>query len=428
VKGRFGVQLRRYGRSAAILLLLAVVGTAAGFYILLQQRLPNPFQSFYSVNADFSSAAAVEPGLGEPVNVAGVHVGEITGTSLHNGLGVIHIDIDPSKMKQLYRDASAQLIPNTPLKDMEIDIVPGHPSAGVLPHGATIPVSETSIPVDSDDLLDALDTDTRTWFTSLVTELNNGAEGRGKDIRKLLSSIGPTTRQLHQIGDLLADRRQQLAQIVHNLGVLSTAAAQKDGQIATVVQAGDKTVQALASQNVALRDAVQRLPGTLASTRKTLGDVTGLANALGPTATALLPTARKLPTTLRQTQTLFQGAALLPLSEIPPFVKAVLPLAGELGPLTSDLKQAVPPLIDSFKVLAYVTNETAYNPGGKNPGFLYWISWFAHDADSFISNGDANGPVWRALVLASCEGLRSFAFGPLIESLLGTNFGCGSTS
>ena len=118
-----------------------------------------------------------------------------------------------------------------------------------------------------------------------------------------------------------------------------------------------------------------------------------LANALGPTATALLPTARKLPTTLRDAQTLFEGAALLPLKEIPPFVKVVLPLAGQLPPLTSDLDQAVPALIKSFKVLAYTTNEIAYNPGGKNPGFLYWLAWFAHNADSFISTSDANGPV-----------------------------------
>jgi phospholipid/cholesterol/gamma-HCH transport system substrate-binding protein len=426
MKGRFGVQLRRYGRSAAILVVLVVIGTGAGFYILLQQRLPNPFQTFYSVNADFSSAAAVVPGLGEPVNVAGVHVGEITGTSLKDGLGVIHMEIDPGKMKHLYRDAYAELIPNTPLKDMEVNITPGHAAAGVLAHGATIAVSETTTPVDSDDLLDSLDADTRTWFTSLVTELNDATTGRGSDIRKLLDTIGPTSAQLRQIGDLLANRRQELAQIVHNLGVLSTAASQKDGQIETVVRAGDQTVQALATQNVALREAVQRLPGTLASTRKTLGDVTGLANALGPTATALLPTVRKLPATLTQTKTLFEGAALLPLKEIPPFVSAVLPLAKQLPSLASDLDQAVPPLIDSFKVLAYVTNEVAYNPGGKNPGFLYWLAWFAHNADSFISNGDANGPVWRALVLATCPSLKSFAFGPIVEAVLGTSFGCSS--
>jgi phospholipid/cholesterol/gamma-HCH transport system substrate-binding protein len=424
VSGRLAVQLRRYGRYILILIGLAVVGTAAGIYILLQQRLPNPFQSFYQVNGAFPTAAAVVPGLGEPVNVAGVRVGEITGTSLLNGHGIIHMDIDPSKISTLYRNASANLVPNTPLKDMEVDITPGSRSAGPLAHGATIPVSQTTSPTDSDDLLDALDTDTRTWFTSLITELNQGTQGRGKDIRKLLEAVGPTSKQLRQIGDLLAARRTELADIVHNLGTLTKATSAKDAQLQTVVRAGNRTVQALASQDVALRQAIVKLPGTLQTTSKTLGDVIPLAQALGPTATALLPTARKLPTTLRDTRTLFEGAALLPLKEIPPFVKAVLPLASQLPALTADLKTEVPALISSFKVIDYVVNELAFDPGGKNPGFLYWLPWFAHNADSFISNSDANGPAWRTLILTSCASLKSFVIGPLLEQLLGTNFGC----
>jgi phospholipid/cholesterol/gamma-HCH transport system substrate-binding protein len=424
VSGRLAVQLRRYGRYILILIGLAVVGTAAGIYILLQQRLPNPFQSFYQVNGAFPTAAAVVPGLGEPVNVAGVRVGEITGTSLLNGHGIIHMDIDPSKISTLYRNASANLVPNTPLKDMEVDITPGSRSAGPLAHSATIPVSQTTSPTDSDDLLDALDTDTRTWFTSLITELNQGTQGRGKDIRKLLEAVGPTSKQLRQIGDLLAARRTELADIVHNLGTLTKATSAKDAQLQTVVRAGNRTVQALASQDVALRQAIVKLPGTLQTTSKTLGDVIPLAQALGPTATALLPTARKLPTTLRDTRTLFEGAALLPLKEIPPFVKAVLPLASQLPALTADLKTEVPALISSFKVIDYVVNELAFDPGGKNPGFLYWLPWFAHNADSFISNSDANGPAWRTLILTSCASLKSFVIGPLLEQLLGTNFGC----
>jgi phospholipid/cholesterol/gamma-HCH transport system substrate-binding protein len=425
MSGRMALQIKRYGRYVVILLALMAIGTACGFYILLQQRLPNPFQTFYAVDGAFPTAAAVAPGLGEPVNVAGVHVGEITGTSLLSGQGVIHMEIDPHKLPRLYRDAHADLVPNTPLKDMQVNIFPGHPSAGVLPSGGTIPVAQTTSPVDADDLLDSLDADTRTWFTSLITELNAGTTGRGVDIRQLLKTLGPTSAELRQVGDLLAARRQQLSAIVHNLGVLTKATSQKDVQLATVVKAGDETVSALASQDVALQSAVTRLPGTLSTTRTTLADVTTFANALGPTATALLPTARRLPTTLRQTQTLFQGAALLPLKEIPPFVNAVLPLAGQLPPLARDLKAVIPPLIDSFKVLAYVTNELAYNPGGKNPGFGYWIAWFAHNADSFIGNSDANGPAWRALVLATCPGLKSFTLvGPLVEFLLGTNFGC----
>jgi phospholipid/cholesterol/gamma-HCH transport system substrate-binding protein len=426
MSGRVALQIRRYGRYFLILLALVVIGTGAGSYILLKQRLPNPFQSFYSVNAAFPSAAAVVPGLGEPVNVAGVHVGEIVGATLKNGQGVIHMQIDPSKLpgRQLYSDAHADLVPNTPLKDMEVNIAPGNAASGVLPRDATIPVAQTTSPIDADDLLSALDGDTRNWLTSLITELNQGTLGRGKDIRELFMNLGPTSAQLREIGDLLAQRRHELASLVHNLGVLSSAVSQRDGQLRQVVQAGDQAIGALATQNVALQASVTRLPGVLSTTRTTLSDVTSFANQLGPTSTALVPTARRLPSTLRNSQTLFQAAALLPLNEIPSFVNAVTPLAAQLSPLAHALRKAIPALIKSFKVLAYVTNETAYDAGGRNPGFLYWIAWFAHNADSFISNSDANGPAWRVLVLSSCKSLKALPVGPLLQTALGTNFGC----
>jgi phospholipid/cholesterol/gamma-HCH transport system substrate-binding protein len=417
-------QIRRYGRSFLLLVGLMVVGTASGFYILLQQRLPNPFQSYYSVNAAFPTAAAVVPGLGEPVLVAGVHVGEIAGTSLSGGQGVIHMDIDPSKLHRLYRNASAELVPNTPLKDMQVDIQPGTPTAGVLPAGSTIPVGQTTSPIDSDEVLASLDGDTRAWLSSLITELGQGTSGRGPDLRKLFMSLGPTTAQVREIGDLLAARRQELSQIVHNLGTLSRAVAQRDTQLTTAVRAGQQTISALASQNVALTQSIDQLPATLTLARRTLGHVTGLARVLGPTATSLIPTARRLPSTLSDSQTLIRGAGLLPLRQIPAFEQAVLPLARQLPALTSDLKVEVPEVTGIFKVLAYTTNELAYNQGSRNPGFLYWLAWFAHNGDSFISNSDANGPAWRALLLTSCASLKTTTVAPILEQVLGTNFGC----
>jgi phospholipid/cholesterol/gamma-HCH transport system substrate-binding protein len=424
VRGRTRVQIRRYGRHFVTLLVLAAAGTACGFFILLNQRLPNPFQSYYSINAAVPSATAVVAGLGEPVNVAGVRVGQITGTEQKDGQAIVHMSIDPSKLPRLYRDAHAQLVPNTPLKDMQLDIVPGQSSAGTLPHGATIPVGQTLTPIDSDELLSALDTDTRTWLAGLLTSLGQATAGRGEDIRRLLQALGPTSSQLRQLGDLLAGRRRQIARLVHNFGVLTQAASQKDGQLRTLVQAGDQTIQAFATQDKALRQSITQLPGTLQATRKTLEDTVPFANALGPAATALEPTARRLPATLSDSNTLLQGAALLPLNQIKPFVSASLPVARLLPPLAADLKPEIPELIDAFKVLAYSTNETAYNPGHGNPGFLYWLAWFAHNSASFISNSDANGPIWRTLFVSSCSALKDLPSGPILEQVLGTNFHC----
>jgi phospholipid/cholesterol/gamma-HCH transport system substrate-binding protein len=418
------LQIRRYGRSFVILILLAVVGLAAGFYILIQQRLPNPFTHFIKVNAAFPTAAAVVPGLGEPVDVAGVHVGEILGTRLRNGLGVVQMEIDPSRgVRHLYRDAHAELIPNTPLKDMYVDINPGHPSAGLLPEGATIPAAANTSPTDADELLDQLDVDTRTWFTSLITDLAGGIRGRGRDLRRLLLTLGPTSAQMRTIAELIAHRRTEVAQLVHNLGVLTHATNQDDRQLAGLIVSGDTTLRALADQNVPLRQAITRLPSTLATARSTLGDLMSFSGQLGPTATALLPTVRDLPRTLRDSRTLILATSLLPLNRIRSFEAAVAPLTKTLPGLETRLGSIVPALDDTFRVLHYVTNEIAYS-SASNPGFLYWLAWFAHNVNSFVDNTDANGVAWRTLTLTTCQGLGSFPFGPLLEGLLGTTFGC----
>lgn len=423
---RTAVQIRRYGRYFAALMALVVLGSVCGFFILQGQRLPSPFQSYYSLNAAFPSATAVVAGLGEPVNVAGVRVGQIAGTSLQDGQAIVHMSIDPSKLPRLYRDAHAQLVPNTPLKDMQVDIAPGNPSAGTLVHGATIPAADTLTPIDSDELLDSLDTDTRTWLAGLLTSLGQATAGRGQDIQRLLQTLGPTSSELRQLGDLLVTRKRQISELVHNFGTVTKAASARDGQLRTLVQAGDQTIQAFAVQDSALRQSIAQLPGTLQSARTTLSDVVPFANALGPAATSLEPTARKLPKTLRNTNTLLQGAALLPVKKIQPFVEASLPVARLLPGLAADLRPEIPELIDSFKTLAYATNELAYNPGNGNPGFLYWLAWFAHNSASFISSSDANGPVWRAVVVSNCKSLDDLPSGAILERLLGTDFNCGA--
>jgi len=416
------MQIRRYGRSFLIVALLAVLGLGAGFYILLQQRFPNPFISFYQVNAAFPTAAAVVPGLGEPVDVAGVHVGQILGVQLHAGQGVVQMEIDPSDgVPHLFRNATAVLTPNTPLKDMYVDINPGTPSAGILPNNGTIAIEDTTSPTDSDELLDELDVDTRDWFTSLITELAGGTHDRGADIRALFEALGPTAVQTRTIADLLAARRSELAHVVHNLGVLTAATSHDDKALATLVDAGDATVHALASQDGALQQAIKLLPGTLAQTRQTFSDLTGFANELTPTATALIPVAHHLPETLADARTLIKTAALLPVGKVRSFEHVVIPLANALTGVLAGLKVDVPALKTSFKAIEYFTNEAAYDPRNGNPGFLYWISWFAHNVDSFVGNHDANGSVWRALLETTCT--TEADLNPTVKTLLSAVIG-----
>jgi phospholipid/cholesterol/gamma-HCH transport system substrate-binding protein len=420
------LQIRRYGRSFLIFILLMIIGLAAGFYILGQQRLPNPFAHYYKVNAAFPSAAAVVPGLGEPVDIAGVHVGEILGVQLRSGQGVIEMEINrDAGVEHLYKNASAVLTPNTPLDDMYVDINPGSKSAGVLGNNATIPVSDTTSPTNSDELLDELDLDSRDWFTSLITALTTGVQGRGPDVKSLLETLGPTATQARTISDLLAQRRTKLADLVHNLGALTQATSEDDTQLGQVIDRSKTTVGAIASQDVQLSSAIRQLPGTLNTTQETFANLTKFADQLTPTATALVPIAKSLPTTLRDGKTLAQAAALLPVQNVQKFEAVVDPLANDLAAASTTLKTVVPEVTTSFKDLEYITNELAYDPGSGNPGFLYWLGWFTNNVDSFVGNSDANGPAWRLLLETTCSNIESLD--PTVRTLLTTvlgSFGC----
>lgn len=399
------LQIRRYGKAVLLIAILAVAAIASTLYILSQERLKSPFAKSYTVNAAFPTVAGVAPGLGLPVNVSGVQVGQITGASVKGGQGVLRLAIDPKKLPRIYGNARAVLVPNSPLKDMQVNLKPGGRPARPLRDGGTIGIGQTTSPIDSDDLLNALDGDTRSWLVTLLTGLDGGTTGRTADLNSLFRALGPTAHDAAQVSAVLAKRRRQVSRLTTNLAVLTRAAGSKDREIGRLVESSNAVLRSLAGEDLALRSSVTQLPPTLRALRSTLGHTTQLANALGPAVTALTPTARHLDRTLRDSQPLLQGGGLLPIAQVKAFTNAVLPVAGDLGPTARALNRQRPALTTAFSVLSDFTNELAYDPPGRNPGFLYWLAWFAHNVNSTTSVGDANGAIARGLLLLNCSQL-----------------------
>jgi phospholipid/cholesterol/gamma-HCH transport system substrate-binding protein len=120
---------------------------------------------------------------------------------------------------------------------------------------------------------------------------------------------------------------------------------------------------------------------------------------------ALLPTARRLPSALRAMRPLLDTAEPVLRTQLRPFVREAQPLARSLGPTLVNLDKVTPSLTDAFRVLVYVVNELGYNPPGDNEGFLFWMAWFFHNANSFLSTEDANGSFWRGLAVTDCRTL-----------------------
>jgi phospholipid/cholesterol/gamma-HCH transport system substrate-binding protein len=378
-----------------------------------------PFNDRYTVYADLTSSSGLAPGLGQAVNVAGVRVGQISGSKLVDGRARIAMEIDPNKLPHVYDNARAELVADTPLKDLVVELGPGRPPGRTLDDGGVIPIANTSPPVDSDELTNALDADTRDYFDLFVSGFSRGLDGRGTDLNRLLRALSPTARQTREITEALAARRASLKRLVTNLTVLTKAAATKDGEIGSIVETANATLESVASQEAALGASVQQLPGTLSGVRSTLRDARGFADELDPTLRALLPFVRKLPDALRDAGPLVRTAEPVLRTRLRPLVRQIQPLSRDLAVAVPRLVRQTPDLSRAFQVLTYATNSLAFNPEGSDEGYLYWLAWFAHNAASVGSTQDAQGPVTRGLALFSCDGLSAeSSLAPLLPLIL----------
>lgn len=396
---------RIYVRFLVVFALLGGTGLAATVYLLIMQRAPLPLRDVYVVNAEFSAANGIVKGIGQPVNVAGVKIGQVVGVETVDGRALVKLELKRDKIARVYADASATLEPITPLKDMQINLDPGRPPAPALRANATLRVARTNAPVPLSDLLSSLDTDTRTFLAGMIASLDLGTRERAPDIRRVMLAMGPTTAQAGRISRALAGRRRELARLVHNLAVVTTAAS-RDDRLADVVASGNQTLEALAEQEVPLRQAIAKLPATLEVTRSTLVHLKPFARDLGPTLTALVPPTRRLPAMFAALRPFADTTSAALKRDIRPFVKDTVPLIRQAAPAVEDLADATPNLSRAFQVLNYTVNELAYNPPGNDEGFLFWASWFVHNWNSILSLGDAHGGIGRATVTASCVGLQ----------------------
>jgi phospholipid/cholesterol/gamma-HCH transport system substrate-binding protein len=392
-----------------VLALLGIVALALGVtaYLVAHQRLHFPWQHQRVMYAQFTSAQAVTPGQGQTVTVAGVKVGDIGSVQLKNGLARVTMDLTSNEIGPIYRDAQLLLRPKTGLHAMSIELDPGTPDpslphGGALPTGATIPVSNTLPQVSLDEVLASLDADTRNYLVTLATAGGQGLGGEGPDLRKLLRAFQPTLSETASVMKAFSDRRQKVARLVHNLRLLAHAAASKDAQLASLISASDAVFRTLSAHDSELATSVERLPPTLNALNGALSATRGLTTDLGPAMKALEPTVRTLPSALVSVRPLFRQATPVVRHRLRPLVRATTPLVAKLRPSLKLVNQADPDLIRTADVVTYIANELGYNPPGQESN-LFSLAWFMHNSGSMLSTEDAEGAVWRGLVMFSCS-------------------------
>jgi phospholipid/cholesterol/gamma-HCH transport system substrate-binding protein len=400
--------IRKRAREFTAVIVLIVIAALVGGYILSQQRFNLPGwvpllgKDFFTLKAEFSTAQAVTPGQGQTVDVAGVAIGEISTVELKNGRAVVSMNIK-HKYDTVYPNATMLLRPKTGLKDMVIEMDPGDRSAGpALKDGATVPIQNTLPDVNLDEILGALDTDTRAYLKLLLGGAGQGLRDNEQDLSSTLRRFAPTSRDLEKITSLLKERRGNIRRTTHNLQLLANALGDKDDQLAQLVDSTDAVFRTFASEDNNIRATLQELPPTLEQTRVTLGKLTTLGRTLGPTLQALRPGARALGPSLAATRPFLRESTPIIRDQIRPFTVASLPTIKKLRPAAQDLAALTPDLSTTFDVLNYVLNELAYNPPGDQEGYLFFLAWANQIGPPVFSTGDAHGPIRRGQFLVSC--------------------------
>src|SRR3954452_3146925 len=137
-----------------------------------------PFSSPYQVKAVFANAANIQ--ARSPVRIAGVNVGEVKSVERQpdttNTLVTMTVD---KQGLPIFQDAEMKIRPRIFLEgNFFVDIQPGTPGARKVADGGTIPITQTSGPVQLDQVLTALQSDTRRQLQVLIQGYGSSLNGK----------------------------------------------------------------------------------------------------------------------------------------------------------------------------------------------------------------------------------------------------------
>jgi phospholipid/cholesterol/gamma-HCH transport system substrate-binding protein len=411
--------LRKSARNVALVLGLMALALGVGAYILENQRVRFPFfePEPFVLKAELETGQAITPGQGQTVAVSGVRIGDIGQVELRDGRAIVTLQLDPEYAGYVRTDATALLRPRTGLKDMFIELTPGSKRAPPAAEGFTIPVANTLPDVNLDEILAALDGDTRDYLRLLVGGAARGLQGRGDELREVYRRFEPTHADLARVTGAVSGRRAALRRLVSSLSEVNTELAAKDDELAELVDGSAAVFRAIASEDGNVSESIRRLPEALRDTRIAFDRVREFAGELGPAAERLRPALREL-----------DGAngALLPFArdatprledDVRPLVRELTPLVGELRPGARDLAQAAPRAAQAGRFLNRLFNMLGHNEGGPQPpddgardeGYLFYLAWLAHNGNILFSTADAHGTLRPITQAANCTSLRGMA-------------------
>jgi virulence factor Mce-like protein len=337
----------RWGAGTLLLAAVAVYATFGGAL---------PLRGGYDVHAIFSSASQVKAGV--PVRIAGVNVGKVR--SVRRGPGttaIVTMRLDDAA-RPVHRDATAKIRPRLFLEgNFFVDLRPGTPGAPELAAGGTIPLGQTAIPVQFDQVLSALRSGERQGLRTVLRELDaalrrGGAEGIRRSAKASASAFTSFARLAEAAR---GTEEHDLSRLIASGARVTGALATRRRALADLVTQFDRTMAAFADHSSQVGASLRGLDRVTAAAYPALADLNAALPPARRLAAEVRPLARRAPRTL--------DLALPLVTELDRLVspRELPPLLADLRPALRSLAGLEPRLTSLLAKVAPVTRCVADN-------------------------------------------------------------------
>ena len=427
-------QRRRRNRSPLAAGLIALVVIVVAVFLGFTKDIP--FTHGFRVKATFESANSLR--LNSPVRIAGVNVGKVKNVEPKEGTdeAVVTLELEKAGLP-IHEDATAKIRPRIFLEgNFFVDLHPGTPSSPKLADGDVIKVTRTATPVQLDEVLTALQSDTRQDLRDLLDGLAKGlnSKPRAADDRDAdPSARGQTAAE--SINDAYRDSPgalkgsaevneallgtepgRDVARLLKGTARTTGALIRNEGQLKDLITNFNATMAAFASQEGNLRASIRLLAPTLESANAALGS---LNRAFPPTrafAREILPGVRETPATIEASfPWIDQARRLMSQPELRGLTHDAAPATADLARLT-DASLTLLPQIDRTALCARDTVlptgdlviHDRFDTGTENYKEFWWtMVGLSGESQNFDGNGSmvrfAPGGGSQAVALGSAD-------------------------
>ena len=405
---------RREGRNPVTVGLIALVIVLVAVFLGFTKDIP--FTRSFEVQAVFESANSLRPA--SPVRIAGVNVGKVKKVEAREGSdqAVVTMQINDAGLP-IHEDATAKIRPRIFLEgNFFVDLRPGTPSSPTLEDGDTIKVTRTATPVQLDQVLTALQSDTRQDLRDLLDGLGEGLNAKpsaadDKDADR--SARGETgaesfndayrdspaaLRSAAQVNEALlgSEPERDLSRLIKGTALTTAALIRNESLLKDLITNFNTTLGSFAAEEGNLRASIHELGPTLENANGALAALNAAFPATRAFARDILPGVRETPATIEASfPWMAQTRRLLSQAELRGLARDLAPATADLARVT-DRSLDLLPKIDLVALCARdnvlptgdVVVMDEFENGAENYKEFFWtLVGLSGEGQNFDGNG-----------------------------------------